>query len=153
MNLVAAVVEAQPAAKTHSTEPLWLTIGIPTIPRHNHTDYLTPTLEYLMAELPADETDPVFGKVRVLVMNNLPGQHPVFDKVQAQVQQGASMQGNVFSQKAMKYIKFIDNPGTVKDPTPVDRPEPDDFNNPKDIPGRYPIITLWYSHDLSFKLA
>lgn len=95
----------------------------------------------------------MFGKVRVLVMNNLPGQHPVFDKVQQQVQYAASEQGNVFAQKAMKYVQFIDNPGTVKDPTPADRPEPDDFNNPKDIPGRYSIISHCCSHELPFKLV
>lgn len=90
-----------------------------------------------MAELPSDPTDPIFGKVRVLVMNNLPGQHPVFERVQQEVQLGASDHNNAFAQKAARYIEFVDNPGTVEDPTPDDRPEPDDFNNPKDIPGRF----------------
>ena len=135
-----------PTSSAESAGPVWLTIGIPTVPRHNHTDYLTRTLKYLMAELPSDITDPFFGKVKVLVMNNLPGQHPVFEKAQQAVQQGMSDVHNAFAHKATQFIKFIDNPGTVEDPTPDDRPEPDDFNNPKDIPGRFDFP----SSDLAF---
>ena len=126
-----------PKSNAESAALVWLTIGIPTIPRHSHTDYLTPTLKYLMAELPSDPTDPFFGKVKVLVMNNLPGQHPVFDKVQQEVQQGVSDAHNAFAHKAAQYVEFIDNPGTVEDLTPGDRSDPDDCNNPKDIPGRF----------------
>ena len=59
----------------------WLTIGIPTFPRKDNADYLTRTLETLLEELPVDDTDPLFARVRVLVMNNSPGNHSVFDKV------------------------------------------------------------------------
>lgn len=59
----------------------WLTVGIPTIPRKTGVDYLTRTLETLLEDLPLDPTDPLYGKVRVLVMNNRPGNHTVFNKV------------------------------------------------------------------------
>ena len=114
----------------------WLAIGIPTVPRHNNTDYLTPTLEYLLSELPSEPTDPLFDKVRVLVMNNKPGQHSVYAKVQNRVQQGAHDPDDAFAQKGMQYVEFVDNPGTVEDPTPDDKPEPNDFDNPMNIPGR-----------------
>lgn len=130
----------QSLSDADSDQPLWLTIGIPTVPRHNHTDYLTLTLRYLMAELPSDPADPIFGKVKVLVMNNLPGQHPVFDKVLQDVQLGASDKRNTFARKAKQYVEFVDNQGTVEDPTPDDRPEPDDLNNPLDIPGRFGFL-------------
>ncbi len=115
----------------------WLAIGIPTVPRHNDTDYLTSTLEYLLSELPSDSTDPLFDKVRVVVMNNSPGQHLVYAKVQNRVTQGAHDPDDIFAQKAALYVEFVDNPGSVEDPTPEDKPEPDDFDNPTNIPGRF----------------
>ena len=57
---------------------MWLTVGIPTVPRKREADYLTRTLETLLQELPADATDPLHARVRVLVMNNRPGNHSVF---------------------------------------------------------------------------
>ena len=53
-------------------------MGIPTVPRRNEADYLTRTLETLLQELPSDSTDPLYARVRVLVMNNRPGNHSVF---------------------------------------------------------------------------
>ncbi len=58
----------------------WLTIGIPTVPRKNGADYLTLTLESLLEELPLDASDPLYGRVQVIVMNNRPGNHSVFYK-------------------------------------------------------------------------
>ena len=49
-------------------------IGIPTAPRNQDVDYLTTTLETLLAELPSDPNDPFHGRVRVVVMNTKPGQ-------------------------------------------------------------------------------
>lgn len=43
----------------------WLTIGIPTFPRKEHYDYLTPTLASLLEELPLDSSDPFFGRIQV----------------------------------------------------------------------------------------
>lgn len=128
-------VSCQPA---DTAAPLaWLAIGIPTVPRHNDTDYLTATLGYLFSELPSDSTDPLFDKVRVIVMNNKPGQHPVYDKVQNRVAQGMHEPDDVFAHKAAQYVEFVDNPGSVEDPTPDDKPEPNDFDNPTNIPGRF----------------
>lgn len=59
----------------------WLTIGMTTIPRRNGADYLSRTLQTLLEELPLDKTDPLYGHVRVLVMNNRPGNHSVYYKV------------------------------------------------------------------------
>ena len=43
--------------------------------------------------------------------------------------------GDEFAQKAAEYCVFVDNPGTLPDPTP-DAPDPDDLNNPTSRPGR-----------------
>lgn len=40
-----------------------------------------------------------------------------------------------FLAKAQVYVELLDNPGTMPDPTP-DMPDPDDFNNPTNRPGR-----------------
>lgn len=56
-------------------------IGIPTVPRRNGTDYLTRTLASLLEELPLDPTDVLFRRVKVIVMNNRPGNHSAWSKV------------------------------------------------------------------------
>ena len=40
-----------------------------------------------------------------------------------------------FVAKARVYMAMLDNPGSPPDPTP-DAPDPDDFNNPTNRPGR-----------------
>ena len=42
--------------------------------------------------------------------------------------------GDSRARKGALYIEFVDNPGKERDPTP-EAAEPDDLNNPKDIPG------------------
>lgn len=59
----------------------WLTVGIPTVPRKNNADYLSTALESLLEELHMDLTDPLYARVKVLVMNNQPGNHSIFYKV------------------------------------------------------------------------
>ncbi|CAK0787359.1 hypothetical protein CVIRNUC_010579 [Coccomyxa viridis] len=114
-------------------ERVWLTVGIPTVPRRNEADYLTRTLETLLQELPSDSTDPLYARVRVLVMNNRPGNHSVFYAVKERVRSGP--EGDLFVAKARLYLAMVDNPGTLPDPTP-DMPDPDDLNNPTNRPGR-----------------
>lgn len=58
----------------------WLTISIPTVPRRDGVDYLNPVLDSIALELPSVETDPLYGRIRVLVVNNSPGKHAVFDE-------------------------------------------------------------------------
>ena len=172
----------------------WLTIGIPTIPRKNQTDYLTRTLSSLMEEVPLDPTDPMHRQVRVIVMNNRPGAHPVWEQARTppppptsspcsetaasvtrqnpsirascsaartmqqikerttgggdahhalvvQVRDRVHRQGaaedeqDLFVKKGRLYLEFVDNPGTVADPTP-NAVDPDDNNNPTNRPGR-----------------
>ena len=77
-------------------------------------------------------------KLQVLVMNNQPepGAHPVFEALQKRVVEGDA--ADTFIAKAQLYVSFLGNPGTIQDPTP-DAPEPDDFNNPDNRPGRFLI--------------
>lgn len=107
-----------------------MTIGIPTIPRKG-VDYLTPTLETLVNELPSDDSDPLFGNIRVIVMNNKPGKHEIFSHLQQRLREP----DDHFGRKGQRYLELIDNPGTVADPAP-DSVDPDDLNNPTDRPGR-----------------
>ncbi len=120
---------------TTSNDRVWLTIGIPTIPRPG-VDYLTPTLETLVHELPADPSDPMYANIRVVVMNNKPGQHEVFEGIRKRLLDGE----DYFAAKGGVYLELVDNPGTVADPAPPDLPDPDDLNNPTDRPGR---LYLW----------
>ncbi|KAA6429434.1 MAG: hypothetical protein FRX49_00828, partial [Trebouxia sp. A1-2] len=115
-DLANAIADSHIETAADDTSPslAWLAIGIPTVPRHNDTDYLTSTLEYLLSELPLDSTDPLFDKVRVVVMNNSPGQHLVYAKVQNRMTQGPHDPDDVFAQKAALYVEFVDNPGSVR---------------------------------------
>ena len=57
-------------ADPESTMP-WLIIGIPTIGRKdNKISYLGETISHLLSPLPQDPTDPMFGKVHLVVVNN-----------------------------------------------------------------------------------
>lgn len=81
-------------------------------------------------------------------MNNRPepGAHPVFEALQRRVTAGNNTQ-DLFIAKAKLYVSFLLNPGTVPDPAP-DAPEPDDFNNPDNHPGRF--LTLLCIMDVHF---
>mmetsp|Transcript_35408 Transcript_35408/g.59675 ORF Transcript_35408/g.59675 Transcript_35408/m.59675 type:complete len:456 (-) Transcript_35408:522-1889(-) len=116
-----------PAASTAAKT--WLFLGIPTVPRRNDVDYLGETLSSLVDQLPSDAVDPFANKVKVVVMNNKPGTHKVYENRRAFYNGG---QGGL---KAAHYLEFRDNPGTVADPAPH-LPDPDDLNNPTNRPGR-----------------
>lgn len=65
----------------HGKKP-WLVIGIPSVGRRNGLDYLNPTLDYLLEQLPPKErtSDPMHGRVLIVVMNNGHGKpHEAFD--------------------------------------------------------------------------
>lgn len=112
----------------------WLTIGIPTVPRARpNTTYLTRTLESLLEELPLDGGDLWADQVQLLVMNNAVGaRHEEFEALRAR----AARDPGAFGLRARRYVRWLDNPGTVRDPAP-DLPDPDDLNNPTDRPGRW----------------
>ena len=69
-------------------------------------------------------------------MNNQPakGAHAVLEGLHNRVAEGDAT--DTFIAKARHYVTFLDNPGTVQDPTP-DAPEPNDFDNPDNRPGRF----------------
>lgn len=61
----------------------WLVIGIPTVPRRDGEDYLNPTLNYILQQLPreTDKSHPLWGRIQVVVMNNGHGDpHAAWEK-------------------------------------------------------------------------
>lgn len=113
-----------------SAPDYWLVVGIPTVPRE--VDYLTPTLAALLNELPDNfGQDSPEEKVKVVVMNNNPGNHSVF----YQLKYRWTIQQKTAVAKAKHYLEFVENPGHCKDPHP-ELPDPDDLNNPSSRPGR-----------------
>ena len=140
-----------------TASPFWLTIGIPTVPRKSGAQYLRRVLESLLEELPLVPGDLLYGRVRVIVMNNRPGNHTAFDEVPVLDTSTAWLYGVPYDQyagqvrdeiaggaeidfvkKGQLYVQFVDNPGTVQDPKPNAK-EPDDNNNPHNVPGRYRV--------------
>ena len=55
-------------------------LGIPTIPRVNNEDFLHQILESITSQLPTHSSHPLFGKVKVLVMNTAHRTHQRFDE-------------------------------------------------------------------------
>ena len=76
----------------------WLTIGIPTVPRKHGERYLEQTMNAIVQQLPLRQDDPLFDRVMVVVLNNKPGQHSVFDQVRSQYESGAYA----------RYFKFVE---------------------------------------------
>ena len=58
----------------------WLIIGIPTVPRTS-VDYLTPTVEAILQQLPDSQKDPFWGRVQVVVLNQRPKEHRIWEIV------------------------------------------------------------------------
>ncbi len=56
-------------------------------------------------------------------------------QVRELVEGSSDVSEDPFIRKAKLYLHFVENPGTVVDPAP-DAKDPDDENNPKNIPGR-----------------
>ena len=65
-------------------------------------------------------------------------------QIKERVQKGPA--GDPFVGKARIYMALVDNPGTLPDPAP-DAPDPDDFNNPTNRPGRQASHMLHLAHD------
>lgn len=76
----------------------WLTIGIPTVPRRHGERYLEQTINAIVQQLPIRTDDPLFDRVIVVVLNNRPREHRVFDEVRSQYESGAYA----------RYFKFVE---------------------------------------------
>ena len=112
---------ASTAADTDLTSfdnKVWLTVGLPTVPRKGGVDYLTPTIKSFLEQISDDPADPLYGKLRIVVMNMRPGEHPLFDKVRDVV---------LASEKGRAHIFFVENnhPGVDATPRKRDRGTPD----------------------------
>jgi hypothetical protein len=99
----------------------WLIIGIPTVPRGSGSlDYLSPTAEAILQQLPDNNVDPFYGRVLVVVLNQRPGVHPVFEKVKHWVLSTA---------KGRDHFVFVENNHPLLDATP-DKRDMGDANYP-----------------------
>ena len=77
-----------PAPAPAGATSRWLTIGIPTVPRKNGERYLEQTVNAIAQQLPLRPDDPLFDRVIVVVLNNKPGTHAVFDQLKAKYSSG-----------------------------------------------------------------
>ena len=106
-----------PATRAKATgPPPFVSLLMPTVPRHGRAEYLIDALDTVYKQMGAMRTweqprDPM--ELRVIVMNNRPGEHELFDE--AQIKFGES-------EFASSFV-FLDNPGRHSDPDPT-RPEP-----------------------------
>ncbi len=94
----------------HNSGKRWLTIGIPTVPRKGNLDYLSQTVDAIINQLPTRPDDPFYQKVMVVVLNNRPGQHVVFNKVKARVERGPHRAYFKFEEVAVQDSDDVNNP-------------------------------------------
>lgn len=96
---------------TQTDELPYLIIGINTVSRTDPTkDYLNPTLDSLVSQLPSDPNDTLFARVHIWVMNhNYPqtNVHAVFELAKKR-----------FSGHACRCVFFYNNPGLYPNPPP-----------------------------------
>ena len=111
--LRSSVPKIKPSEDTANQRSRWLTIGIPTVPRKGNPDYLSQTVDAIIGQLPTRSDDPFYAKVLVVILNNRPQQHPVFDEVRKRVEQGSHS----------FYFKFVE--AVVQDSDEVRNPEHD----------------------------
>ena len=96
---------------TQTGDKKWLIIGIPTVPRTS-VNYLTPTIEAILQQLPDSENDPFWGRVQVVVLNQRPNQHRVWEIVRDWV---------LKTHKGRVHFKFVENLHPYADATPEKR--------------------------------
>lgn len=93
--------------KTKTVSKKWLVIGIPTVRRPNHEDYLIRVLFSMFHQLPTDPDDIFYGKVLIVIVNLQPGgEHSRYSE--AKVRYGDSI-----------YFKFVDYYDELQIPDPV----------------------------------
>jgi len=120
-----------------AAQKAWLVFGIPTVPRR--VDYLTRTLDYILEQVPADPSHPMYGKVahrthpptsasgssfiwfsdaslvhaqlKVVVMNNAKGKrHDAFERNKKRLDPASHPKGS--------YVEFMVNPNKPIKATP-----------------------------------
>lgn len=98
----------------------WLVIGIPSVARKDGLDYLNPTLNYILDQLPDPQTGKnqlLVNQVRVVVLNNGHGQpHPAFEQAQRRLDPARNPKG--------RYILFRTNPNPVTEGLSADAGSP-----------------------------
>ena len=97
-------LDALPAISSLPPPPAdaaWLSIGIPTVPRPTER-YLTTTIKVLLSQLPESRSaGPLFGSVKIVVMNMAVGAHAEFDALKALYAAPAHPKGS--------YLTFLEN--------------------------------------------
>lgn len=84
--LASGVEPAGGSGATDDPKP-WLVIGIPTVERRS-VEYLSTTLDALVAQLPTMASDPLVNRIRIVVMNNNPGTHKAFSDNRKRLEEG-----------------------------------------------------------------
>eukprot|EP00741_Cyanophora_paradoxa_P005004 tig00000842_g4851.t1 len=95
----------------------WLVIGMPSVPRAGDIDYLVPTLDSILDQLPGDASHPFYDSVRVVVVNMRPGEHKVFERARRLFAPDSRHRSKG------QYVRFVDKKGDLET-MPVN-PEPD----------------------------
>jgi hypothetical protein len=122
-------------ANESSDHPTQLIIAIPAVPRPQR--YLTNTLAALLEQLPSTNhgsDTPWRNNIQVYIVNNKPGEFPEFDELRTK-------------HSSVPEFVFLENTEKQEDRF-AHLEDPDDFNNPNDIPGKkvrhqtYDLISL-----------
>jgi len=87
-------------------EDEWLLIGIPTVPRTHNEDHLLKVLDSILRQLPTDAAHPMYGKVKLLIMNTAHREHARFNEAKTKYLGGDHS----------VHVEFVDEPEDAQDP-------------------------------------
>jgi hypothetical protein len=88
------------------SEQPWLIVGIPTVPRRlDNAEHVEQSLLFRTLRSYVDQLEAAVPRspVTIVVMNNRPGQHPIFERVKQRLQ------------AASQWIRFMDRPDELPD--------------------------------------
>jgi len=116
-----SIAESEAKTDQQQKKKAWLAVGIPSFARPQHTNYLQQTLDSIFGQLPRDPSDPFFGDIVVVVMNNYGPGHEAFD---------AAKGNHAPPDPRAGHVVFLDNDNSLGDPSGLKGDEGD-----KNIPG------------------
>ena len=107
--------------RVHSTNANFMTMCMPSTPRGEGIEYLPKIVDAIVAQM-REVAALVDAQLKLVVMNTRPGQHPVFEAAKLKF---ASTAG----------VAFLDMPLAGQSWVDPSKFEPNNMNNPKQLPG------------------
>eukprot|EP01032_Pedospumella_encystans_P020844 gene20844-23672_t len=121
-SVVAPSATVSPVAASSEAAEKWLVIGIPTVARAHHEEYLLRSLDTLAAQLPSDPSDLMYDKIVVNIINLQINAQP--DREHKVFYRAREVYSEASKHPKAKYFKFseVQSHEVILDPVPNSSP-------------------------------